>query len=61
MKYIATILFADGSMSKTCSTAAEAQQWLDENNNNLEHTTIIDEYDNNWWKVGGYIYTQGTS
>lgn len=61
MKYIATILYKDGSVSKMFSTTAEAEQWLDENNSNLEHTTIIEEYDQNWWKIGGFIYTQGPS
>ena len=58
--YLATIKRHYDSESKTFDTIADAEQWLDENNNNHENVTFIDEYDNNWWKVGGFIYTEGT-
>ena len=57
MKYLATIKKYYDSTSMMFPSLAKAEQWLDENNNNLENTTIIEEYDDNWNKVGSFIYT----
>lgn len=59
MKYLATIKQAYDTSSKMFNSIPAAEQWLDENNNNLEHTTIIEEFDDNWRKVGSFIYTEG--
>ena len=59
MKYLATIKNKYDSTSMMFNTSSAAEQWLDENNNNLEHLTYIEEFDDNWEKVGSYIYTQG--
>jgi len=59
MKYLAKIINGVESYSRTFSTQGEAERWLDENNNNLELTTIIDEYDDNWQKIDGFFYTKG--
>ncbi len=58
MKYLATIKNAYDSTSQMCRTLAEAEQWLDENNNNMEHTTFIDTYDDNWRKIDSIVYTK---
>ena len=51
MNYVATILYGSDSESKLFKILHEAKQWLDENNNNFEHTTFIDVYDENWKKA----------
>jgi len=58
MKYIATIKHEYNSTSMMFPTVLKAEQWLDENNNNLENTTMIEEYDDNWNKIGGFVYTE---
>ena len=58
MKYLATILMGIDSYSQSFNTIAEAERWLDENNNNMEFTTIIDEYNDKWEKVDGFFYTR---
>ena len=59
MKYLATITYGRSSNSMTFNTMAAAEQWLDERNNNLEHTTIIDEYDDDGHFIDGFFYTKG--
>ncbi len=61
MKYLATIKNAYDSTSMMFNSTAAAERWLDENNNNLEHLTYIEEFDDNWVKVGSYIYTEGNN
>lgn len=58
MKYLATIKKYYDSTSMMFTSIAKAEQWLDENNNNLEYTAIIEEFDDNWQKVGGFVYTE---
>lgn len=58
MIYLATINFANSKSSRTFQTCAEAMRWLDAQNNNHECTTYIEEYDENWQKKGGFIYTE---
>jgi len=58
MKYMATVLMGIESYSKSFNTVAEAERWLDQNNNNGELTTIIDEYNDKWEKVDGFFYTK---
>ena len=59
MRYIATVFngYDRHAMSFTSEKAAE--KWLDENNHNLEHRTMIEEFDDDWTKLGGFIYTEG--
>lgn len=59
MKYLATIKFGRDTWAVIKNTEEEAQQWLDEKNNNLEHTTMIDSIDEDGVFVDGYIYTKG--
>ena len=59
MKYLATIKFGYDSWSQMFDTLDKAQRWIDENNNNLEHTASIDEIEENGKFVGGFIYNQG--
>ena len=58
MKYLATIKYGTDSWSQSFDTEEEAIQWIDENNNNLEHTAIIDEI-NGGLVVNGYLYNKG--
>ena len=59
MKYLATIKFGSESWSELCKTEDEAKNWLDERNNNLEHTTIIDLIGDDGMFIDGYIYSKG--
>ena len=59
MRYLATIKYGADSWSQLFNTADEAEQWLDENNNNLEHTAVVDELDDNGKIVDGYVYNKG--
>lgn len=64
MKYLATIKYGEEPWSKLFKSEDEAKQWIDENNNNFEHTASIDEikilrYDDNGMFLNGYIYTKG--
>ena len=59
MNYIATIYYGEDNHSMSFKSISAAERWLDENNNNLEHTTTIDEYDDNWVKCGSFTYTKG--
>ena len=59
MRYLATIKYGTDSWSQLFNTQEEAEQWADENNNNLEHTTMIDELDDKGKIVNGYIRNKG--
>ena len=59
MKYLATIKFGQETWAEIKNTEKEAQQWLDEKNNNLEHTASIDFIDEDGVFVDGYIYNKG--
>ena len=59
MKYLATIKQHYDTSSRSFDTEKEAQSWLDSQNNNAEHTTVITTYDDNWKEVESYVYTQG--
>lgn len=59
MKFLATIKFGEDSSSQTFDTIRKAKNWLDSQNNNLEHTTIISELDNKWNVVDWFYYTEG--
>lgn len=58
MKYVATILSDTDSYSTSFESIIDAEEWLDEQNRNKELTTIIDEYDDKWNKVGSFYYTE---
>ncbi len=58
MKYLATIDYGYTSHTLMFNSQAAALRWLDEQNINMEYTTYVEEYDNNWNKVGSFIYTQ---
>ncbi len=59
MRYLATIKLGTDSSSKTFDTIKAAKDWLDSQNNNLEHTTIISELDKSWHIVDWFYYTKG--
>ena len=58
MKYLATVLMGIETYSKSFDKVKDAMQWLDQNNNHGELTTIIDEYNDKWQKVDGFFYTR---
>jgi len=57
MKYLATIKQTYESTSKIFDTQEKAEDWLDSQNNNLEHTTIVTVYDDQWHVIKSYEYT----
>ena len=63
MRYLATVVYEDGSTTKLFAKKEDAEGWLDSENNNLEHTTTVTVYDDTTqdvWKITEtYIYTQG--
>ena len=59
MHYLATIKMHYDSSSMMFPTEKEAKEWLDSQNNNLEHTTIVTIYDDKWNEIGSYVYTEG--
>lgn len=59
MHYVATIINGYNRNAMSFKTEKAAEEWLDANNNNLENTTTIDVYDDNWVKKDGFIYTEG--
>jgi len=61
MKYLATIKLAYDTSSQTFDTQKEAEQWLDSQNNNNQHTAIVTIYDNSegWIMKDWYVYNQG--
>ena len=58
MHYLATIINEYDRTTMMFKSISKAEEWLDQNNNNLEHTTLIEEYDDNWNKIGGVVYTE---
>lgn len=59
MRYLATIKLGTDSSSQTFNVIGDAKDWLDSQNNNLEHTTIISELDDKWNVVDWFYYTEG--
>lgn len=59
MTYVGTIKFGQDTSSRSFKTDKEARTWLDSENNNLEHTTIITVYDDEWKEISSYVYTEG--
>ena len=59
MKYLATIKFGSDSSSQSFESLHAAEKWLDTQNNNLEHTTIIYEMDDKWNIVNSFYHTEG--
>ena len=59
MHYLATIINKYDRTTMMFKSISKAEEWLDQNNNNLEHTALIEEYDDNWNKIGGFVYTEG--
>ena len=59
MRYLATIKLGKESSSQTFSDIHSAKEWLDNQNNNLEHTTIISEVNDKWQIVDWFYYTEG--
>jgi hypothetical protein len=60
VKYRATIILPSGDMTKYFSNVCRAAEWLDSQNNNLKHTTIISELDNKGNVIDGFLYTKET-
>ena len=58
MKYKATIKTTE-FISETFDTLAEAMEWLDSQNNNLEYTTFIEEIDASGKVQDWFYYTKG--
>ena len=58
MRYKATIK-RHGYISETFDTLAEAMEWLDSQNNNLESTTFIEEIDASGAVQDWFYYTKG--
>lgn len=58
MNYKATIIINGISRSKDFPTMAEAAQWLDSENNNLDATTIIETFNDAGVKTDGFFYTE---
>ena len=58
MTYKATIIKPDGSYSAIFYSMYEAAQWLDQENKNLEDTTMIETYDEAGRKTDGFFYTK---
>lgn len=56
--YLATIHNGWDRNAMSFNTMTAAEQWLDENNNKLEHLTTIETFDENWQKIDGLIYTE---
>ena len=58
MKYVAIFEPAGLRLAETFERESDAQAWLDSYNNNADHDTVIDMYDDNGKFVDGYYYTQ---
>ena len=58
MQYVATIFLDMGSRSAAFSTIQQAAEWLDAENKNHEHTSMIETYDDNGRKKDGFFYTE---
>ena len=60
MKYLATIKFGEDASAQTFDDIKSAKNWLDSQNNNLEHTTTIAELNEEWIIVDWFYYTIGS-
>ena len=58
MKYLATIKGNHTSSSMLFTKLSDAEQWIDANNNNMENTSMIETFDDDWQKLDGFIYTK---
>ena len=58
MKYLAIYDPGGARLYHWFGSMFEAQQWLDSNNNNNDHITIIETYDETGRKVDGFLYTE---
>ena len=58
MKYLAIYDPGGARLYRWFGSMFEAEQWLDSNNNNNEHITIIETYDETGRKVDGFVYTE---
>lgn len=58
MTYRATIIKPTGTFSKEFPSLAEAGNWIDSENNNLECDSIIETFDDNGKKEDGFFYTE---
>lgn len=59
MKYLATIKYGTDSHSQSFNNVKAAKEWLDSQNNNEEHTTVIAEMDDKWNVKDWFYYTKG--
>ena len=59
MKILATIKKGYDRQTMLFPTVSAAQHWIDEHNPNMEFLSYIEEFDDNWYKTGGFIYTEG--
>ena len=57
MDYIAVVIMPSGRLTERFPTIMQAAQWLDENNNNHEYTTVIGKADENDHVVDSFLYT----
>ena len=57
MIYRASVLTRMGNYSKEFATIQQAAEWLDSENNNGEHTTMIETFDEKGRKEDGFFYT----
>ena len=58
MTYLATIKYPHTTHSMLFKSITEAEQWLDSKNNNMQYTTLIEEFNERWEKVSGFFYTE---
>lgn len=56
--YKAVILMNENSISRIFSTVADAERWLDSENNNLERTSYIQELDQDYKVKDWFYYTK---
>lgn len=57
--YRAVLLTGGDSISKIFYSTVDAENWLDSQNNNMEHTSYVQELDPNYRVLDWYYYTQG--
>lgn len=59
MIYVASIRYPHTTYGQAFKCLKDAEMWLDSQNNNLELTTTIETYDDNWQKKDMFYYTEG--
>ena len=59
MKYIANVMYKDGSMAKLFKDEKEAQEWLKKETKNGRLKSTIDVMDDKGNYINSYLYTEG--